>query len=81
MKAQIYTTPGCPYCVKAKRLLEQSGIEYSETVLEFDTQEMDELTKRTGYETVPQIFFGSEFIGGSDDLQELISKGGLAVYK
>ncbi|MCL1802015.1 MAG: glutaredoxin 3 [Eubacteriaceae bacterium] len=80
MQARIYTTRTCPYCIKAKGILDSYKIAYNETVLDFDTPEMDELIKKTGLETVPQIFFGDDFIGGCDDLQALVASGGIEKY-
>jgi len=80
MQATIYTTATCPYCRRAKALLTREGIEFEEICLEFDTAEMDELIARTNHETLPQIFFDEEFIGGCDDLEELLASGGLARF-
>ena len=71
----IYTTKTCPYCQMAKELLKQRGIEYTEKIIEFCSEELMELVQKTKQRTVPQIFFGEEFIGGYDDLQQyLVSK-------
>ena len=71
---EIYTTRTCPYCNKAKRILEAQGLEYNEHVYRFDTPEMDALIEKTGWFTVPQIFIKETFIGGCDDLQDLVRK-------
>lgn len=65
----IYTTKTCPYCKMAKELLTQKGIKYEERIIEFGSEELINLVKQTKQRTVPQIFFGEEFIGGYDDLQ------------
>lgn len=71
-KVKIYTTSTCPYCIKAKKLLEYKKIPYEEISLEdnYETA-MTTLSQKTGFETVPQIFIDGEFIGGCDDLYEL----------
>ena len=73
-KVEIYTTRTCPYCNKAKRILTSQGLEYNEHVYRFDTPEMDALIEKTGWFTVPQIFINETFIGGCDDLQDLVRK-------
>lgn len=65
---RIYTTPTCPWCHRAKTVLEQRGIEYSEIDVTRDRALQEEMIERTGRQTVPQIFFGDEHIGGFDDL-------------
>ena len=72
-KVVIYTTSTCPYCKMAKELLKQKGIDYEERMLEFGSDELLELVKKTNHRTVPQIFFGEEFIGGYDDLQKYLT--------
>ena len=73
----IYTTPYCPFCVRAKRLLTQKKIAYEEIDVSGDDEARDKLTARTGQQTVPQIFIGDHHVGGSDDLYELERKGEL----
>ena len=68
----IYTTATCPYCKMAKGLLEQRNIPYEERRVEFGSEEIVELIKKTHHRTVPQIFFGEEFIGGYDELQQYL---------
>lgn len=74
---RIYTTPYCPYCVRAKRLLERKGVLYEEIDVANDDQARLELAERTGRRTVPQIFIGEEHVGGSDDLHALEQQGKL----
>ena len=64
----IITKPGCPFCSKAKALLEVKGYQYEEIVLGKDasTTSVRAITGRT---SVPQVFIGGKHIGGSDDLQ------------
>ena len=74
---KIYTTPYCPYCVRAKRLLERKGVSYEEIDVANDDQARIELAERTGRRTVPQIFIGADHVGGSDDLHALEEQGKL----
>lgn len=73
----IYTTPTCPYCVRAKRLLEKKGVAYQEIDVADDDQERARLSERTGMRSVPQIFIGEQHVGGSDALYALESEGKL----
>ena len=63
---KIYTFKQCPYCIKAKQLLEQENISYTEIEVSFE--ELDQLEQHTRCGTVPQIFIEDDFIGGCDDL-------------
>jgi glutaredoxin 3 len=73
----IYTSPVCPYCVSAKRLLKKKGVAYVEIDVAGDDEARIRLTERTGLRTVPQIFVGDEHVGGSDDLHALDAAGKL----
>ncbi len=78
MKAvTIYTTPYCPFCVRAKKLLTQKKVAYEEIDVSSDDDARDKLAQRTGQQTVPQIYIGDKHIGGSDDLYALEHKGEL----
>ena len=77
-KIEIYTTSWCPYCSRAKTLLEQKGAAYEEIDVEGDDELRASMTKRAGgRRTVPQIFIGDRHIGGCDDLYALDARGGL----
>jgi len=76
-RVKIYTTPFCPYCVSAKRLLERKGVAYEEVDVSGDDQARIDLAQRTGRRTVPQIFIGDLHVGGSDDLHALEQDGKL----
>ncbi len=76
-KVRIYTTPVCPYCVRAKRLLQKKGVGYEEIDVAGDDAAREQLAERTGLQTVPQIFIGEEHVGGSDDLHALEQAGKL----
>lgn len=67
----MYTFSTCPYCIRAKGLLDQEGIPYHEIEISRHQDKLDELEKQTGCGTVPQIFVGEQFIGGCDDLMAL----------
>lgn len=79
MKAvEIYTTPSCPYCHAAKRLLAKKGASYSEIDVSRDASLRTAMTKRAnGGRTVPQIFIGGAHVGGSDELHMLDHAGKL----
>lgn len=79
MKAvEIYTTPSCPYCHAAKRLLAKKGAAYSEIDVSRDAALRVTMTNRAnGGRTVPQIFIGGTHVGGSDDLHALDHAGRL----
>ena len=68
----IFTRPGCEYCVRAKGLLNDSGIEYEELVLNRDYTEAT-LRAVSAKSTVPQVFINGDYIGGSEDLEQYIS--------
>ena len=74
---KIYTTPSCPYCVRAKRLLQKKNVPYQEIDVAGDDEARLHLTERTGLRTVPQIFIGETHVGGSDDLYTLEQQGEL----
>jgi glutaredoxin 3 len=74
----IYTTPFCPYCSHAKKLLSNKGVEFTEIDLMRDPGRRQEMLDRAngGY-TVPQIFIDQQHIGGCDELYALDQQGGL----
>jgi glutaredoxin 3 len=74
---RIYTTQTCPYCVRAKRLLQQKNVPYQEIDVSWDDEEREKLIRTTGRRTVPQIFIGDRHVGGSDDLHALDARGEL----
>ena len=74
----IYSTTVCPYCVRAKQLLERKGVEYKEINLSKEAPEVRiELMQRTNHRTVSQIFIDDQFIGGFDQLYALEREGKL----
>ena len=78
-KVEIYTTMICPYCVRAKRLLDARAAKYEEIDVMADGKRREEMQRRAGGRTsVPQIFINDRHIGGSDELYALDRAGGLA---
>lgn len=73
----IYTKPFCPYCVAAKALLQEKGIAYREIDIAGDDAVREEMIRRSGRRTVPQIFIGGRHVGGFDDMSALDRQGGL----
>jgi glutaredoxin 3 len=77
-QVEIYTTPLCPYCYRAKRLLDLKGVAYTEVDLWRQPRRRQEMVQRaSGRTTVPQIFIDGVGIGGSDELYELNAAGKL----
>jgi len=77
-KVDIYTKFGCGYCVRAKRLLDQKDVDYTEYDITLGGPKRDEMLKRApGARTVPQIFIGDTHVGGSDELHALEREGKL----
>ncbi|NOZ32255.1 MAG: glutaredoxin 3 [Alphaproteobacteria bacterium] len=77
-KVEIYTTAWCPYCIAAKKLLEQKNVEYSEIPVDESWSLRAAMTKRSrGRRTVPQIFINDEHVGGFDDMAALERRGKL----
>lgn len=75
---EIYTTMMCPYCYRAKALLERKGVAFQEIDVAMDPDRRMEMVARAGgRRTVPQIFINGHHVGGCDDLYELDSSGGL----
>ena len=72
---EIYTTQTCPSCIRAKRLFDKKGVEYTEIDVSYDRSDMIE--RAEGRMTVPQIFIGDQGIGGFDDLAALDREGKL----
>lgn len=77
-KVEIYTTPWCPYCLAAKRLLAKKGVAFTEIDVSGDPAQRQAMMARAhGRHTVPQIFIGGQHVGGSDDLHALDARGKL----
>lgn len=76
-KVIMYSTRFCPYCVRARMLLEKKGVEFTDIRVDSEPQLRDEMTKLAGRSSVPQIFIDDEHVGGCDDLYELELEGQL----
>ncbi len=77
-KIEVYTKAFCPYCTRAKALLDAKGVDYEEIDLTMGGPRRQEMIQRSGGRTtVPQIFIDDRHIGGSDDLAALDRQGGL----
>ena len=75
---KMYTTAVCPYCVRAKQLLQAKGVAHIEEVrVDLNPDERVKMMEITGRRSVPQIFIGHTHVGGCDDLMALDSQGGL----
>ena len=75
---KMYTPLVCPFCIRAKSLLKQRGVDEIEEIrVDLDPAERQSMMERTGRRTVPQIFIGDTHVGGCDDLIALDQKGGL----
>lgn len=78
MKAvRVYSTLFCPYCVMAKRLLQDKGVRFEEIRVDEDHARREEMMRISGRRTVPQIFVGDVHVGGFDDLSALDRAGEL----
>lgn len=73
----IYTTQTCPYCERARRLLQRKGVAFQEISVEDDPKRWDEMVARSGRQTVPQIFIDDFHVGGYDDMVALDLEGEL----
>jgi len=77
-KVRMYTTAVCPYCIRAKALLQKRGVTTIEEIrVDLDPAQRQHMMETTGRRTVPQIFIGDTHVGGCDDLYALDARGGL----
>ena len=75
---RMFTTQVCPYCIRAKQLLKQRGVDTIDEIrVDLNPSQRDAMIAQTGRRTVPQIFIGDTWVGGCDDLIALDQKGGL----
>jgi glutaredoxin 3 len=74
---RVYTTPYCPFCIAAKRLLKKKGAAFDEIDVTDPQKRQSMIEIANGKTTVPQIFIGERHIGGFDDLSELEAVGEL----
>ncbi|PCK09568.1 MAG: glutaredoxin 3 [Alteromonadaceae bacterium] len=76
-KVEIYTTRFCPYCVRAKSLLDSKCVDYKEFAVDGDPALRQEMLNKSGRRTVPQIWIEGQHIGGCDELMALEYRGRL----
>ncbi|MGA1384243.1 MAG: glutaredoxin 3 [Steroidobacteraceae bacterium] len=76
-KVVMYATAWCPYCARARELLESKKVDYEVIDVDRDPALRQEMMARSNRHTVPQIFIGDVHVGGCDDLHALNAKGGL----
>lgn len=77
-KIEIYTWSSCPFCIRAKALLNQKGVDYTEYCIDGNERARAEMAERAnGRRTLPQIFINDRHIGGCDDLYALNRQGQL----
>lgn len=73
----MYSTQFCPYCVRARMLLKSRQIPYTDISVDGNAERRQEMTEKSGRKTVPQIWIGSQHVGGYDDLAALHTSGKL----
>jgi glutaredoxin 3 len=73
----MYSKSWCPYCQRASALLQRKGVRFEEIDIEAHPEQRDEMIHRSGRRTVPQIFIGERYVGGSDDIHQLDAAGAL----
>lgn len=73
----MYATQYCPFCIAARRLLEERGLSWTEIAVDAEPEKRSEMMARSGRHTVPQIFIGDTHVGGFDDLNALDQEEGL----
>ena len=75
---KMYSTQVCPFCVRAKALLKQRGVQQIEEIrVDLNPAQLQQMMAITGRRTVPQIFIGDTHVGGHDDLVALDQRGAL----
>ena len=74
-KIEIYINLDCPFCRRAKAFLDRKTVNYQAYEIDFYSPEHSALVERSGWTSLPQIFIDGRFIGGSDDLHKLDTKG------
>jgi glutaredoxin 3 len=73
----MYATAACPFCQSAERLLLAKGVTIEKIRVDLEPERRAEMTRKSGRQTVPQIWIGERHVGGCDDLYALDRKGGL----
>jgi glutaredoxin 3 len=75
---EIYTWQSCPFCIRAKALLKNKGVEFTEYSIDGDEQARAKMAERSdGRRSLPQIFIDDVHIGGCDDIHDLDAQGKL----
>lgn len=75
---EIYTWKTCPFCIRAKQLLHEKGVEFTEYAIDGDNTARSKMAERShGQHSVPQIFINDQHIGGCDDIHDLDARGEL----
>jgi glutaredoxin 3 len=74
---RMYATAFCPYCVRARRMLQRKGVVWEEISIEGDRERFQEMIQLANRTTVPQIFIGDTHVGGYDDMAALDRAGKL----
>jgi glutaredoxin 3 len=77
MKIELWTTASCPFCMRARALLDGKGVDYEDHVLGPWSPELGEAKKKWGHFTVPIVVIDGELVGGSDELAALDAAGKL----
>jgi glutaredoxin 3 len=77
MSVVVYSSDWCPYCMRAKALLEKKGVDFTEIKVDGKPQVRAEMTQKAGRTSVPQIWIGEVHVGGCDDLYALERSGRL----
>lgn len=77
-QVEIYTWRTCPFCIRAKALLDSKGVEYTEYAIDGDEAARSQMAEKTGGKrSVPQVFIEGEHVGGCDDIHALDRRGEL----
>ncbi len=71
----MYSTRFCPYCIRARMLLDSKQVDYTDISVDGEPALRREMTQRSGRRTVPQIWIGEQHVGGFDDLSRLEQQG------
>lgn len=74
---EVYSTPNCPYCVRAKALLQSKNLTFKEIDVGDDVERLRKMVQLSGFRSVPQIFINDRSIGGYDELAQLNADGDL----
>lgn len=77
VEIEMYTTKYCPYCIRARSLLDSKGAAYKEVAVDGEYELRQQMMEKSGQRTVPQIWIGMQHIGGCDELMALDRQGKL----